>query len=125
MQDLRCDRLQVFVDVLTTANFDSQAWRLHIATKYSRVDLNLVMLELIILVLSHKYTDQDKQYPTVPDLPGMLQNKKEGQELVGFTFCIVRHAVCLSVSLDIDPVIKYLLHYIMLQFRLVLLLLLH
>jgi len=61
------------------------------------------MLELTVLVLSHKHTDQDifdfihsKQFPTVPDLPGMLYSKEEGQELAGFTFCVVRHAVCPS-----------------------------
>ena len=70
MHDLRSGRLQFTVDVLTTANSDNATLRLHTATKHSRVDLNLVMMDLNLLVLSHKYTDQDmfdlihsKQFP--------------------------------------------------------------
>jgi len=79
MHDLRSGKLECFVDVLTTANFGTPTLRLRTAAKYSRVDLNLVMLQLTLSVLSHKYTEQDmfdlinsKEYPTVTDLPGVL-----------------------------------------------------
>jgi hypothetical protein len=43
------------------------------------VDLNLVMVQLTVLALTHKHTDQDvfdlihsKEYPIVPDLLDML-----------------------------------------------------
>lgn len=94
--------------MLTNANFGTQVCRLYIATKLSRVDLNTVILELTLLVLSHKYTLQNmfdsihsKQYLNVPDLPDMLEKKEEGQELVGFTFCVIRHVVYLSVRLSV------------------------
>jgi hypothetical protein len=79
MHDLRSGRLQFFVDVSINANFGTQAWPFPTVTKYSLAELNLVMLDLTLLVLSHKYTDWDlfhlihyEEYPIVPDLPGML-----------------------------------------------------
>jgi len=79
MHDLDSGRLKFFVDVSTNANFGTPALQLRTATKDSLVNLNLVMLDLTLLVFSHKYTDRDlfdlinyKQYPIVPDLPGML-----------------------------------------------------
>jgi hypothetical protein len=64
---------------MLTANFGTPAWRIQVAPKYSRVDLNLVMVELTVLALTHKYTDQDvfdlihsKEYLIVPDLSDML-----------------------------------------------------
>jgi len=79
MHHLRSGRLQYVVDLLATANFGTPALRLHTATNYSREDLNLVTLDLTLFVLTHKYTDLDlfdlihsKEFPTVPDLLGML-----------------------------------------------------
>jgi hypothetical protein len=59
MHDIGSGGLQFTVYMLTTENFDNPALRLRRATKFSQVDLNLLMMDLTLLVLSHKYTDQD------------------------------------------------------------------